>query len=65
MGRPRRGRPPLSDGEPSESVHIRLPASLYDRAFAAASQDRISIPELIRRAVQRELQQASPSHSAT
>jgi hypothetical protein len=43
------GRPPLRRGEPSVSVHIRVPASQYDRLQQQAQAARGSIPDLIRR----------------
>jgi hypothetical protein len=44
------GRPPLSRGDPSVSVHVRVPASRYDAAYARASRAGISVPEYLRRA---------------
>jgi Arc/MetJ-type ribon-helix-helix transcriptional regulator len=52
----RRGRPPLSDDEGSTPVSVKLPDSLYDRAYARASDDRVSVPEVIRRALVRDLE---------
>jgi predicted HicB family RNase H-like nuclease len=37
-------------------VHVTLPESLYDRAYAAAAEERISIPELIRQALKSNLE---------
>lgn len=53
--RRKRGRPPLVEGESSANVHVTMPVSLYDRLYVAASGDRISVPERIRRAVERDL----------
>jgi hypothetical protein len=44
-----RGRPRVGVDEPSADVHLTIPASLYDRAYAAATKAQISVPELIRR----------------
>ena len=49
------GRPRLSD-EPTEGIHVKVPISLYDRAYEAAERDRVSVPELIRRALARDLE---------
>jgi hypothetical protein len=43
------GRPPLQRGDPSVSVHIRVPGSQYDRLEQQAHAARVGIPELIRR----------------
>jgi hypothetical protein len=51
----KRGRPALSPDESSTDVHFRMPDSLYDRASAAAAQDRLSVPDVIRRALARDL----------
>lgn len=56
MAKPR-GRPPLSPTEPSTAVGgLKLPASLYDRAYDRAREERISVPEVIRRALHRDLE---------
>ena len=52
----RRGRPPLSDDEGSTSVHVKLPDSVYDRAYERAADERVSVPEVIRRALERDLE---------
>lgn len=46
------GRPPLDDSDPCVDVHLRLPSKQYDDAFARAQQERITVPEVIRRALQ-------------
>ena len=51
----KRGRPTVGHGEPSANVQLRLPASLYDRAYAVAARDRVSLTEFIRRAIRREV----------
>jgi hypothetical protein len=53
----RRGRPPLSPDEPSTAVGgLKLPNSLFDRTCAAARDQQISVPEVIRRALARDLE---------
>lgn len=52
----RRGRPSVSPGEASTDVHVTVPASLYDRAYAKASSDRVNVQELIRRALAKDLE---------
>jgi len=47
--RPRSGRPPLDDEEPSVQVCVSVPASQYDHLFERARTDRVSVPEVIRR----------------
>jgi len=48
------GRPPLGPGT-STPVNVRLSPRDYDRAHAQASAERRSVPELMRRAVDRYL----------
>jgi len=52
----KRGRPALSPDESSTDVHLTMPASLYDRAYAEASRERVSVPEVIRRALSAKLE---------
>lgn len=52
FGPRRRGRPTLSS-EPSASVHLRLPESDYDLAYKMAAAQRVSVPELMRQAFRR------------
>ena len=51
----RPGRPSVSSAEPSADVHLKVPYSLYDRVCVAASRAHVSVPEVIRRAVVRDL----------
>jgi hypothetical protein len=44
------GRPPLQRGDPSVSVHLRVPGSQYDAAYRRAARERLSVPEYLRRA---------------
>ena len=50
----RMGRPPLSANRCK--VHLTLPCDLYDRAYASSRKNRVSIPEIIRRAMTRMLE---------
>lgn len=43
------GRPPVSRGEPSKSVHVRVSSSQYDRLEQHADASRVTVPEFIRR----------------
>jgi hypothetical protein len=51
-----RGRPPLSRAEPSAAVNVRLPESDYDIAYKMASAQRVSVPEILRRAFKQFIQ---------
>jgi hypothetical protein len=48
----RTGRPPLDPGDPSVRLCVRLPATRYDALYARARAARVSVPELVRRALQ-------------
>jgi hypothetical protein len=50
----KRGRPPLSAHEPSTRMTLALPSGLYDRAYEAAQQARVTVPEMVRRILSRE-----------
>lgn len=54
----RLGRPPLDAkaDAPSAPVHLKLPASVFDRADSLAKERRESIQDLIRRGLLRLLQ---------
>jgi hypothetical protein len=47
--KPRRGRPPLDPDGPSVSVHLRLLSKDYDALFARAREQRVTVPQTIRR----------------
>lgn len=50
MSEPRRtGRPPLDAEDDSVQVCLTLPARQYDALYDQAQQDRVSVPEVIRR----------------
>ena len=51
------GRPPLDPDDPSVPVCLKHPSRQYDEAYHRAQRDRISVPEVIRRALDRELRQ--------
>jgi hypothetical protein len=44
------GRPPVKRGDPSVSVHLRVPTSQYDAAYSRAGRAGVTLPEFIRRA---------------
>lgn len=48
-------RPPRSEDSSSASVHVRVPAAEYDRLYQRAKAAGVSVPEVMRQAVQREL----------
>ena len=43
------GRPPVSRGDPSVSVHVRVAGSQYARLEHRAATERRTVPEVIRR----------------
>lgn len=45
------GRPRLVDGETTDPVTIRLPASLHDRACEVALREGISVRQVLRAAI--------------
>lgn len=45
----RPGRPRLDPAFPSASVHLKLPAKVYDDAYKVAQQQRVSVQDVIRR----------------
>ncbi len=45
------GRPPLDEDDDSTSVHVTIPSRQYDELCSRASRERISVPEISRRAV--------------
>ena len=50
----RPGRPPLDPDDPSTTVNVRLPGREYDRLYTIAQQQRLTVPEMIRRALARD-----------
>ncbi len=49
-----RGRPPLDDNDPSVQVAVRMPSKQYDELCERALQQRVSLPEIIRRDLQQQ-----------
>jgi len=49
------GRPPIDDAETPARVHVTLAAKDYDRAYARAQREGVSVPELARRGLARVL----------
>lgn len=49
----RRGRPSLVEGEQTESVPVRLPKSLHDRACQVAIRHGVSVSQVMRVALSR------------
>jgi len=51
----RRGRPPLDAADPTTvQIQVRVPVHQYDRLYARATAQRVTVPELVRRAVRRD-----------
>jgi hypothetical protein len=49
---PRRiGRPPLDDHDPSVTVCVSVPSRAYDALYQRARDQRVSVPDLIRRSL--------------
>ena len=47
------GRPPIDPADPSVGVHVRLPSQQYDATYQRAAAAGVSVPEMIRRDLQR------------
>ena len=45
------GRPPLDRSDPSVRVNVSMPGKQYDQQYADARKLRSTVPELLRRAV--------------
>jgi hypothetical protein len=58
-------RPTLARGESSTPVTVKMPDSVYDRAYAVACERRMSVPELMRRALARLLKDLDIQTSAS
>jgi len=52
---PRLGRPPIVDVGIAAKVNVRVAPADYDRMHARAARDGVSVPEVIRRAIRRDL----------
>ena len=49
----RPGRPPLDRDDPSIKLSLRLPSKRYEALCRAATSQRTTVPELIRRSLAR------------
>jgi hypothetical protein len=55
--RRRRGRPPVSSTEPSIAISVSLPTGLLQRAAVAAEARGVTVAEIVRRSLARQLNQ--------
>ena len=55
----RRGHPRLDPDDESVDIHLKLPSRQYDRLYLKAKEERMTIPEVIRRAL-REITNEQP-----
>jgi len=54
MGKKRApGHPPLDENDPSVPVHVKMPSQQYDDTYARARRSRVSVPEQMRRDMQK------------
>jgi len=54
----RRGRPTYASGDtPPADVHLTMAPEDYDQAYAIAARDRVSIQEVLRRALKRLIEE--------
>ena len=65
--RRRPGRPPLDTKStaPSAAVHLKIPASDYDRVYGIARQRRETVQEAIRRSIKRLIRDERGAHLET
>jgi hypothetical protein len=56
----RPGRPPLDPDDRSVAITFRAPRRVVDGLYAQATQQRITVPELIRRALEPLLRRPRP-----
>jgi len=56
MNKPKRGggRPPLDPDDPSVHVGVKLPSKQYDDLARRALREDVSVPEIIRRDLDRK-----------
>jgi hypothetical protein len=47
------GRPPLDDDDDSVPVHVKMTTQQYDDVYRRAQAERVSVPEIIRRSLDR------------
>jgi len=55
MATGRNGSPPLDRSDPTEKICLAVTGKDYDRLHQAARSARISVPEVIRRALRQHL----------
>lgn len=55
----RPGRPPLTPGDTPAKVQVYVPSADYDRAHDRAQRLGLTVPELLRRGLRRELSDSS------
>ena len=61
----KRGRPPLCP-EGSTRMQLTMPVRLYERACQVATQAHLTVPEIIRRALYKDLRHINlPNSSAS
>lgn len=53
MPEPKRGRPPLTEGDTPAHVNLTVPSRDYDRAHEIAKREGMSVPEVFRRSLAR------------
>lgn len=52
MAEPKRqGRPPLTEGDTTTPVTVRLPSKDFDRVCERASRERVKVQDLLRRGI--------------
>jgi LDH2 family malate/lactate/ureidoglycolate dehydrogenase len=51
------GRPPIDGEQASVGVQVRLPTRTFDRLYERAQREGVTMPEVLRRALDRELRQ--------
>lgn len=57
----RPGRPPLDANDHTTSVSLKVPTKLYEQVCQLADRQRIATPEVIRRAIRREVENPDAS----
>ena len=56
----KRGRPPLTPEAIPARVQVRVAPADYDRAYAVAQRDGISVAQVLRQGLRRELDATDP-----
>jgi len=52
----RPGRPPLDRADPSVQVCVSVPSQQYDSLYRSARDARVSVPEVIRRSLDKNIE---------